>query len=302
VFGRGEGKGEGRGPPRSGTTPTTYRYTEQRWEAGLGLYFYRARWYDPALGRFAQPDTVVPEPKNPQALNRYSYVGNNPLKYIDPTGLYSKEAVEAYMEYVYGPGWRERWDTLQRFYYALLAAEAGDFIFSVEEDTLHVYQILGTEEEIWGLREYEEGVGVDLGVEARERYTREDVNAWTTKGWIVGAYRIGGQAHISRLYGIEVHTVSVLESSIPAFLFALVPWPGSKVPLLKYVVFPLTRFIIGSSLRPLLWPDYAPGNDIIQFSTYGPEGYVGYIVIERGLIVNFVYQPYMVYYNLPPGP
>jgi len=38
------------------------------------------------LGRFTQPDTMVPEPGNPQALNRYSYVGNRPTVLIDPTG------------------------------------------------------------------------------------------------------------------------------------------------------------------------------------------------------------------------
>ena len=70
----------------SGTTPTTYRYTGQRWEAGLGLYFYRARWYDPALGRFTQPDTVVPEMGKPQNFNRFTYVQNNPFRYVDPTG------------------------------------------------------------------------------------------------------------------------------------------------------------------------------------------------------------------------
>jgi len=50
------------------------------------LYDYRARFYDPALGRFLQPDPVVPEPGNPQALNRYAYVYNNPLRYTDPSG------------------------------------------------------------------------------------------------------------------------------------------------------------------------------------------------------------------------
>jgi len=38
------------------------------------------------IGRFLQPDTIVPEPANPQSLNRYSYVYNNPLRYTDPTG------------------------------------------------------------------------------------------------------------------------------------------------------------------------------------------------------------------------
>ena len=42
--------------------PTSYRYTGQRLDADTGLYFYNARYYDPALGRFTQPDTIVPNP------------------------------------------------------------------------------------------------------------------------------------------------------------------------------------------------------------------------------------------------
>ncbi len=70
----------------SGSIPTTYRYTGQREEASLGLYYYGARWYDPALGRFIQPDTIVPDPGEAKAFDRYAYVNNNPLKYNDPTG------------------------------------------------------------------------------------------------------------------------------------------------------------------------------------------------------------------------
>ena len=70
----------------SGTLPTDRRFTGQRWEQGLGLYDYNARWYHPALGRFVSADTVVPEPGNPQSLNRFAYVYNNPLQYLDPDG------------------------------------------------------------------------------------------------------------------------------------------------------------------------------------------------------------------------
>jgi hypothetical protein len=38
------------------------------------------------LGRFLSADTIVPDPSNPQRLNRFSYTRNNPLKYTDPTG------------------------------------------------------------------------------------------------------------------------------------------------------------------------------------------------------------------------
>lgn len=50
------------------------------------LYNYGARFYDPEVGRFITPDSIAPDYKNPQSLNRYAYVQNNPLKYIDPTG------------------------------------------------------------------------------------------------------------------------------------------------------------------------------------------------------------------------
>ncbi len=52
----------------------------------MDLIDYGARWYDPGLGRFLSPDTIIPDPTNPQSLNRYSYVYNNPLKYRDPSG------------------------------------------------------------------------------------------------------------------------------------------------------------------------------------------------------------------------
>jgi RHS repeat-associated protein len=69
-----------------GTLQTDYQYTGQRNEQGIGLYDYVARFYDPALGRFVSADTVVPNPANPQDLNRYAYVRNNPLSYTDPSG------------------------------------------------------------------------------------------------------------------------------------------------------------------------------------------------------------------------
>lgn len=53
-----------------------------------------ARFYVVALGQFASADTIVPEPGNPQSLNRYAYVGNNPVKCQDPTGHYLCEDLE----------------------------------------------------------------------------------------------------------------------------------------------------------------------------------------------------------------
>ncbi len=67
--------------------PTDYGFTGQRFEATTGyIYDYGARYYDEYIGRFISADSIVPGAGNPQALNRYSYAFNSPLKYTDPSG------------------------------------------------------------------------------------------------------------------------------------------------------------------------------------------------------------------------
>ena len=99
-----------------GSLDTDKKFTGQRLD-GTGLYYYGARYYDPSIGRFISPDTIVssaplpngeripaltvsyhveehspytsggaPRVMDPQELNRYSYALNNPLRYTDPQG------------------------------------------------------------------------------------------------------------------------------------------------------------------------------------------------------------------------
>ncbi len=67
---------------------TDHRFTGQK-DDGTGLYYYNARYYDPALGAFISPDTIVPDAGNLFAYNRFMYTLGNPLKYSDPTGHYA---------------------------------------------------------------------------------------------------------------------------------------------------------------------------------------------------------------------
>ena len=84
-------KGWGETRYTDGSLPTTYKFTGQRQEQQLGgsegLYYYNARWYDPALSRFAQADTSVPKIGNTQAWDRYAYTLNSPVLYNDPIGM-----------------------------------------------------------------------------------------------------------------------------------------------------------------------------------------------------------------------
>ncbi len=53
----------------------------------MGLNHMNGRVEDAITGRFLSPDPHVPNPGNTQNFNRYSYVNNNPLTFIDPTGF-----------------------------------------------------------------------------------------------------------------------------------------------------------------------------------------------------------------------
>jgi RHS repeat-associated protein len=81
--------GEVRTDSGSLNPPLPYKFTGKELDSETGLYYFGARYYDAAQGRFMTPDTIVQSPGNPQTLNRYAYAGNNPLAFVDPTGHFS---------------------------------------------------------------------------------------------------------------------------------------------------------------------------------------------------------------------
>lgn len=65
-----------------------FKYAGEVQDEETGLYYLRARYYDPSVGRFISKDTYEGEITNPLSLNLYTYVVNNPVAYVDPSGNY----------------------------------------------------------------------------------------------------------------------------------------------------------------------------------------------------------------------
>jgi RHS repeat-associated protein len=71
------------GTTSAGSSPHPFGYTGRRWDPDLGLYYYRARWYDPQLGTFLQTDPIG----SLDYVNLYAYVGLEPGNGTDPSGM-----------------------------------------------------------------------------------------------------------------------------------------------------------------------------------------------------------------------
>ncbi|MBI3942399.1 MAG: hypothetical protein HY326_05245 [Chloroflexi bacterium] len=112
---------------RLGAMATNRLFIGQPLDSYINLIQMGARWYDPAIGRFISPDPIVPQPGNPQSLNRYSYGLNNPVRYTDPSGHFSEDQLRGW----FGDDQVTQWMQDQHWWGMLRAAEFGDWTITL---------------------------------------------------------------------------------------------------------------------------------------------------------------------------
>jgi RHS repeat-associated protein len=99
--------------PFSDTTENNEKFVGKEKDKETGLYYFRARYMRPEIGRFISPDPMGPvDPRtsktneklllNPQQLNRYAYSLNNPYRYIDITGKWAEDVHSGIGNFKYG--------------------------------------------------------------------------------------------------------------------------------------------------------------------------------------------------------
>jgi RHS repeat-associated protein len=80
---------------QAGATPNDYLFTGEQYDPYLGQYYLRARYYDPAMGRFTSLDSFDGFEQEPVTLHKYLYGNGDPVNNIDPSGEFSISHVMA---------------------------------------------------------------------------------------------------------------------------------------------------------------------------------------------------------------
>src|SRR5260221_14365107 len=70
----------------TGGSGDRYKYTGREWDSSVSLQYNRARYYDPAIGKWISRDPIGFDSRD---ANLYRYVGNGPTNYSDPFGYFS---------------------------------------------------------------------------------------------------------------------------------------------------------------------------------------------------------------------
>jgi RHS repeat-associated protein len=70
----------------TGFDDNPWRYAAGYQDNNTGLIKFGTRYYDPTIGRWTQPDPIAGDISQPNTINRYAYVGSDPINGVDPTG------------------------------------------------------------------------------------------------------------------------------------------------------------------------------------------------------------------------
>ncbi len=107
----------------------------------------------PNLSRFLSPDSIIPDLQNILDWDRYQYVRSDPVRLVDPTGHFSKEAIKNYLKGQYKEKWGkywEKWRTDKSWINLLHKSQSGDILTRLGNGGIEHFQFFGKGEDVLG--------------------------------------------------------------------------------------------------------------------------------------------------------
>jgi RHS repeat-associated protein len=252
-----------------GTLGTDKRFTGQRLD-NTGLYYYGARYYDPTIGRFISADSIVQSYSNPQSLNRYSYVFNNPLKYVDPSGsiveIQYENNVSAYISGMMQYG---------------IVGGTGSYMDQM-------FQEFSTYQQVWNDIKQEMPVEAKAMEQAKETYfigSSTTLEIYTPQSKLIypatrSTTQIEGLPNINT--GYEDTNITIPTPFGVALTGGVISYrQGKGIVIYPYVGFGVAG--LGVSITGSMDAVSTSGNVAIQGSLYGVTGQYGYSIDESGV-------------------
>jgi RHS repeat-associated protein len=139
------------------------KYTGKDFDEDAGLYYFNARWYDPGTGRFITEDPAR------DGISWYAYVANNPLRYVDPSGLEKEHLLTGLTRYEPTDSLYLGWGTQDREFYLSSFQRFNPFYTvarpgSTYESIVEAYNIRSDFElSVEDVREFNGGIALEAG-------------------------------------------------------------------------------------------------------------------------------------------
>jgi len=205
----------------TGVDPARYKFNTHELDAESGLYYCNARYYDPGIGRFITPDTIVPDPGRSQTLNRYMYVEGNPVSLNDPTGTRATWQLDLYAEYQMALWQRTTGKTQDNvitqmcksllnsaFFGVFSLLEGGGFSFLAHWVTnflnIPEFNLSYSYAEGWGITAGGSYMGCGGGSHWQERGPNKGFSQWGTVSFSYKNFSIG----LTTSFNFNKHTIS----------------------------------------------------------------------------------------------
>ena len=257
--------GNERAPSEDDANP--FRYCGEYYDTETGLYYLRARYYDPLIGRFTQEDTYRGNAKDPLSLNYYVYCYSNPVLYCDsgghsPVSLLNRWFFK-YHSYIFRYATRKGY--LDEFLYATLGAENKGGTYHIRQDWWQSWSFVGYN------RFYDFVFDLATDMETVQFDFTSSNTSFIIWAWKGDYLNLGAGAELGLYYGGGPHWKTGTDYALPMTLQlldangnVLVSWAPDEANWWITGFNPQQQYVAASTLTAIYTIDFSSTPDMFE--------------------------------------